>query len=283
MRSTLSEWVGYIPIRNPSGLDSEGSGGIPLRVLVLAIWPSHCGGAHLTDAIITNVYRNRILASLPAATIKQLAPHLTPVNLPRDLTLREPGRPGNHVYFLEDGICSIVVDLENGMTVEVGIIGRDGFVGISTALGAGQPPNRCFMQVPGYGYRVKTKILVELSEALPPLRLRLLQSVQGLFTQTAQTAACNRVHELHQRLARWLLMCHDRLQTEQIQITQEFLANMLGTRRSSVSVAAGMFQKAGIITYVRGRVNILNRDGLADAACECYKTVHDESVRLGLL
>jgi CRP-like cAMP-binding protein len=187
------------------------------------------------------------------------------------------------VYFLEDGICSIVVDLENGMTVEVGIIGRDGFVGISTALGAGQPPNRCFMQVPGYGYRVKTKILVELSEALPPLRLRLLQSVQGLFTQTAQTAACNRVHELHQRLARWLLMCHDRLQTEQIQITQEFLANMLGTRRSSVSVAAGMFQKAGIITYVRGRVNILNRDGLVDAACECYKTVHDESVRLGLL
>jgi CRP-like cAMP-binding protein len=205
------------------------------------------------------------------------------VNLPRELTLVEPGRSAGSAYFLEDGICSIVVDLVNGVTVEVGIIGRDGFVGMSAALGAGQSPNRCFMQVPGYGYRVNAKTLIELSDAFPRLRLRLLQSVQALITQTAQTAACNRVHELHQRLARWLLMCHDRLQTEQIAITQEFLANMLGTRRSSVSVAAGVFQKAGIITYVRGRVNILNRDGLVNAACKCYKIVHNESVRLGLL
>ncbi|MGA9668776.1 MAG: Crp/Fnr family transcriptional regulator [Terracidiphilus sp.] len=169
------------------------------------------------------------------------------------------------------------------MTVEVGIIGRDGFVGVSAVLGAGHSPNRCFMQIPGNGFRMKAKTLIELSDGSAALRMCLLRSVQGLLVQTAQTAACNRVHELHERLARWLLMCRDRVQTDQILITQEFLATMLGTRRSTVTVAAGMLQKAGLITYTRGHVTIQNHRGLIEAACECYKVVHDETVRIGLL
>lgn len=228
-------------------------------------------------------YENGLLASLPAQTIEQLAPHLVPVDLPLNLTLHEPGRPINSVYFLEDGVCSIVATMENGMCIEAGIIGRSGFVGIPSILGASHSPNRSLMQIGGYGFRVKAKILNGISEASAPLRQRLLQSAHGLLVQTAQTAACNRVHELHERLARWLLMCHDRMRTDQLLITQEFLANMLGTRRSSVTVAAGILKKAGLISYARGHVEIKDRAGLVDAACECYQVVHDEYVRLRLL
>ncbi|MFZ0744442.1 MAG: Crp/Fnr family transcriptional regulator [Terracidiphilus sp.] len=213
----------------------------------------------------------------------QLGPHLSPVDLPRNRVLHNPGQAVDTVYFLEDGVCSIVATMENGMTVEVGIIGREGFVGTPVALGTGQSTNRSFMQIPGHGFQVKAKILAEQSEAFPALRFGLLRCVQGLLVQTAQTAACNRVHELHERLARWLLMCLDRVQVDRVHITQEFLANMLGTRRSTVTVAALMLQKAGFIAYTRGHVTIDNREGLADVACECYQVVHNEYVRLGLL
>jgi CRP-like cAMP-binding protein len=228
-------------------------------------------------------YKNRLLASLPALAIQQLAPHLAPIDLPRNLTLQAPGQTVDTVYFLEDGVCSIVASMGNGSTVEVGLVGRDGLVGVSALLGGDRSPNRSFMQISGHGYRMKSKSLIEFSESSAPLRACLRRSVQGLLVQTAQTAACNRVHELHERLARWLLMCRDRVQSDQIQITQEILAMMLGTRRSSVTVAAGTLQKAGLITYTRGHVTIQNRAGLADAACECYRIVHDEIVRLGLL
>jgi CRP-like cAMP-binding protein len=224
-----------------------------------------------------------VLAALPDAVIKKLAPNLVPVNLPLNLTLIEPGHAVEYVYFLEDGVCSIVATMENGMAVEVGIIGRDGFVGTPVALGADQSPNRRFMQLAGYGFRVKAGILSDLADESAPLRVCLLRSVQGLIVQTAQTAACNRVHDLHKRLARWLLMCRDRIQTNKLSITHELLAVMLGTRRSSVTVAAGALQKAGLIAYARGQVVICNRAGLEGAACECYRIVRDESVRLGLL
>lgn len=228
-------------------------------------------------------HSNRVLASLPAREMQQLGPCLSPVDLPRNLTLHEPGQHVDTVYFLESGICSIVATMENGTTIEVGIIGRDGFVGSPVVLGADHSPNRCFMQIPGHGFKVKAKILIEQAEASAPFRLCLLRSVQALIVQTAQTAACNRVHELHERLARWLLMCHDRVQSDRLLITHEFLATMLGTRRSTVTVAAGILQKAGLISHTRGHVTIENYPGLADAACECYKVVHDESVRLCLL
>ncbi len=224
-----------------------------------------------------------MLASLPDAAIELLSSHLSPIDLPLNLTLRESGRAPNYAYFLEDGICSIVTTMESGMSVEVGMIGRDGFVGIPSILRAGHSPNRAFMQIAGHGFRVKAQTLTELSDASAPLRLCLLRSVYSMLVQTAQASACNRVHDLPERLARWLLACRDRIQTDQIPITQELLAVLLGTRRSSVTVAAGTLQKAGLITYRRGHVVIRDHTGLKDAACECYRILRDESVRLGLL
>ena len=227
-------------------------------------------------------YRNRLLASLPAAVLKQLSARLEPVPLPRGFVLRESGQALDFMYFLEDGVCSIVASMEDGMTIEVSLIGREGFVGTPEILGAGCSPIRTLIQIPGYGYRVKTEILTGMADASAPLRLCLLRSVHLLFVQTAQTAACNRVHDLHERLARWLLMCQDRVESAKIPITQEFLAGILGAHRSSVTVAAGVLQEAGLITLARGQVTIRNRAGLMDAACECYRIVHDEGIRLGL-
>jgi len=229
------------------------------------------------------IYKNRLLASMPAEVIQLVSPHLTLMDLPRNRTLKQANQVAEGAYFLEGGICSIVATMENGASVEVGLIGREGFVGTAAVLDTGRSPNYHFMQIPGYGYRMKAQVLRGLADTCTPLRLCLLRSVQGLLVQIAQTAACNRLHDLEERMARWLLMCRDRVQSDQILVTQEFLATMLGTRRSSVTVAAGILQKAGIITCSRGRVAILDHAGLADAACECYQVVHAEYVRLGLL
>jgi CRP-like cAMP-binding protein len=232
---------------------------------------------------VPQTYKNRVLASLPATELKRLAPHLSPVTLQINRSLHDPGQTVDTLYFLEEGICSVVVTMENGSSVEVGIIGRDGFVGLPAVLGAGRSPNRAFMQIPGHGFSVKATVLQEQFEASSELRLRLQRFVQAMLVQTAQTAACNRVHELEERLARWLLMCQDRVQNNRIKITHEFLAMMLGTRRTSVTVAAGMLHKAGLIAYSRGNVTIQNRKGLEQAACECHRIIHEEYVRLGIL
>ncbi len=237
----------------------------------------------MPSAPLQKRYRNTLLASLPAVTIQKLAPHLLPVDLPRELVLFETGQPIDFVYFIEQGVCSVMATMKDGTTVEVGLIGREGFVGIPALLGTVSAPFRCFVQIPGSGFRVKATVLLEQCNASATLRLCLLRCVHGALMQTAQTAACNRVHDLHERLARWLLMCRDRVQTDQIVITQELLAIMLGTRRSSVAVASAVLQKAGLITHTRGSVIIRNRTGLVKAACECYQVVHEESVRLGLL
>jgi CRP-like cAMP-binding protein len=240
-------------------------------------------GIRMPSAPLQKQYRNMLLAALPAVTIQKLAPHLLPVDLPRDLVLFETGQPIDFVYFIEQGVCSVVATMKDGTTVEVGLIGREGFVGIPALLGTISAPFRSFMQIPGSGFRVKAKVLLEQCDASAALRFCLLRCVHVALMQTAQTAACNRVHDLHERLARWLLMCRDRVQDDQIVITQEVLAIILGTRRSSVAVASAVLQKAGLITHTRGRVTIHNHSGLADAACECYQVVHDETVRLGLL
>ena len=228
-------------------------------------------------------YKNRVLASLPAAEMKRLRPHLSAVTLKMNRTLHDPGQTVDTVYFLEEGICSIVVSMENGSTVEVGITGRDGFVGLPAVLGTSHSPNRSFIQIPGHGFSVNATDLRDLSETSSELRLVLQRVVQGMLVQTAQTAACNRVHELEERLARWLLMCQDRVQSDHLPITQEFLAMMLGTRRTSVTVAAGMLHKAGLIAYARGQVTIQDRERLEHVACECYQIIRNEYVRLGLL
>jgi CRP-like cAMP-binding protein len=234
-------------------------------------------------ASVPKRYNNRVLASLSTLDIGRLAPHLSAVELPVNHSLQSPSQLEGVVYFPEEGVCSIVATMKNGATVEVGIIGRDGFVGMAAVLGTDHLPNRCFMQIPGHGFSVKSKILIEQIVQSRELHLCLLRSVQGLLVQTAQTAACNRVHELHERLARWLMMCYDRVRVDPVPITQEFLAMMLGTRRSTVTVAAGILQRAGLIAFARGQVTIKNHAGLAEAACECYQIVHDEYVRLNLL
>jgi CRP-like cAMP-binding protein len=223
-------------------------------------------------------YRNIVLSSMSAPDIERLGPHLTLVSLPRRQLLNTPGRALKAVYFLEDGVCCIVATLSKGTTVEVGLVGFDGLVGLPAILGASYSPNQYAIQISGYGYRLDSKILSEQFESSPSLRRIILRCVQGQLVQTAQTAACNRIHDLPQRLARWLLRCHNR-----VELTQELLATMLGTQRSSVAVAANELHQLGLITYTRGRVTINNRVGLERAACECYRVVYDEYVRLGLL
>lgn len=229
-------------------------------------------------------YRNMLLLSLSANERKRLEPHLLPVVLRQNQTLADAEEPVETVYFLEEGICSVVANLENGNTVEVGIIGRDSFVGLPAVLGTGSSVNRSFMQIAGSGYSIKAKALQQhFLEDSGELQQLMLRGIQGMLVQTAQTAACNRVHELEERLSRWLLMCHERTQNDFLPITHEFLATMLGTRRSTVTVAAGMLHKSGLIEYARGHVRIINRAGLEDVTCECYRIIRNEYIRLGLL
>ncbi|MFZ0305186.1 MAG: Crp/Fnr family transcriptional regulator [Terracidiphilus sp.] len=228
-------------------------------------------------------FKNRVLASLPADELKRIRPHLSQVTLKLNRTLHDPGQIVDTVYFLEEGICSTVVTMADGSTIEVGITGTDGFVGLPAVLGTRHSLNRSFMQIAGHGFSIKARALQEHFDGSSELRLSMQRVVQGMLMQTAQTAACNRVHELEERLARWLMMCEDRVQNDSIPITHEFLAMMLGTRRTTVTVAAGMLHKAGLIEYSRGHVAIKNREGLVHAACECYQVIHEEYVRLGLL
>ena len=237
----------------------------------------------MKSASLPGSFRNHALSSLPAHEIARLAPHLSPVILKVNRTLHHAGEPVDTVYFLEEGMCSIVVSMKSGTTVEVGMTGWEGFVGAPAVLGGGLSPNRCFMQISGHGYSIKAATLREELEQSPKLRLYLQRCVQGLLVQSRQTAACNRVHELEERLTRWLLCCHDRVRADRVPITHEFLAMMLGTQRTSVTLAAGILQQAGLISYSHGHVAIQNLKGLKAASCECYQVIHDEYVRLGLL
>jgi len=155
-------------------------------------------------------------------------------------------------------------------------------VGIPGLLGTKSMPSHTFIQIAGIGYRIKVQHLLEEFDRAGPLKKRLNRFIQAHLVQTAQTAACNRLHDIAARLARWLLMCHDRMESDSFYLTQEFLGHMLGTPRTTVTLAAGILHKAGLIDYARGRVHIRNRQGLEKAACECYKTIRDEFARLGI-
>ncbi len=267
---------------DPPALFVGGSGLALVRVQVRAL-PHVCAKEGAMESASVLLFRNRILASLPAPEAARLAPHLSPRVFKRNQTLYDAGQAIESVYFLEDGVCSLMVAMENGDTVEVGVIGREGFVGMAGLMGAVRSPNRCFIEIPGSGYAVKARTLAEqYVNSSSQLRLLLQKSIQGLLAQMVQTAACSRVHELEERLARWLLMCRDRMQADDLPITHESLAMMLGTSRSSVTEAAGMLQKAGLIEYSHGHMRIEDRKGLEKASCECYSVIHEEYVRLGL-
>jgi CRP-like cAMP-binding protein len=182
------------------------------------------------------IYKNRILSCLPMSDLKRLAPHLVPVILHVNDTLTIAGQGATDAYFLEEGLCSIVVKMKDGSTVEVGVIGKEGVVGAAAALGENQTPNRGFIQIAGSGFRIALKTLREEAAHSSELRECLQRSVQGLLMMTAQTAACNRVHEMHERLARWILTCHDRVESDRIPITHEFLGMMLGVGRPTVTI-----------------------------------------------
>jgi CRP-like cAMP-binding protein len=188
-----------------------------------------------------------------------------------------------YAYFLEEGLASVVVTTDRGETVEVGVVGKEGVVGIPILLGAGSAPGSTFIQIDGSGFRMKAQLLKEAFERPGQLRQILQKYLQAFLIQTAQTGVCNRLHPIQERLSRWLLSCHDRAESVRLPLTQEFLADMLGAPRTTVTLAAGILQKAGMIVYSRGNVVIKDRKKLEKAACECYGTVRDEYRRLSLL
>ena len=226
-------------------------------------------------------YKNHVLAALPKAEIARLRAHLSPVTLRLRAQLLD-GKAPAYAYFLEDGLASVVLPMNEGRTVEVGVIGIDGVVGLPVLLGAARMPGETFIQVEASGYRIKAQRLKEEFERPGELRRHLQKYVMANLVQSAQNAACNRLHTIGERLARWLLTCHDRIRSDRMPLTHEFLAQMLGAR-TTVTLAAGILHQAGLIDYSRGHVTIKNRSGLEKAACECYRVVRNEFDRLGLL
>lgn len=238
----------------------------------------------LQFASVQEPTRNSMLGMLSEPSVAALVAHLEPVTLKLNDVLHSPDQKIEYVYFLDSGICSIVVNLKDGSTIEVGIIGRESFVGAAVLLGTDRSRNGAFMQIAGSGQRLKVQTLQQLlSRDGGELRTCLMRGVQGLLTQAAQTAACNRMHGIEERLVRWLLLCQDRLESDDLPLTHEFLAMMLGTRRSTVTIAAGVLEKAGLIEHRRGTVKILNRERMEHAACECFSVIEDEYRALGLL
>ena len=226
--------------------------------------------------------KNVILLSLPDDEYSMLRPHLEFVELPHHTIMHEPGEKIEYGYFLNEGMTSLVVLTSDGRSVEVGIVGREGVVGTPLAVGLHRGPCRAIMQIPGAGVRVKAGVLQDILLAAPTLQMAMSRYalMQGL--QVAQIAACNRLHEIEQRLARWLLMCQDRVDSQLLHLTQDFMAQMLGTGRPTVSLAAGILQRAGLIQNSRGTVKILNRKSLEGAACECYGVIQHFNGGLGL-
>jgi CRP-like cAMP-binding protein len=216
---------------------------------------------------------NRILLDIPESEYAALSPHLEFVELPLHKTLLDPAEGFECGYFPDSGLISLVVFVSDGRSVEVGIVGREGFVGAPLAANITQTPYRAVVQAALRGFRVKADTLRALLPDAPQLRDQLVRYALMQGMQLSQLAACNRLHEIDQRLARWILMCQDRLEADLLPMTHEFFAEMLGTGRPTVSVAAAVLQRAGYIEYSRGNVKITNRDGLEGASCECYQVV----------
>jgi CRP-like cAMP-binding protein len=217
---------------------------------------------------------------LPAAEYERLLPHLELVPMPLGEALYESGGRLQHVYFPTTSIVSLLYVMEDGASAEIAVVGNEGILGISLFMGGETTPSRAVVQSAGYGYRLKAQLLKqEFNRAGPVLHI-LLRYTQALITQMAQTAVCNRHHSVEQQLCRWLLLSLDRLPTQELTMTQELIANMLGVRREGVTEAAGHLQRSGVIRYSRGRITVLDRPRLEKAACECYAVVKKEFDRL---
>jgi CRP-like cAMP-binding protein len=221
--------------------------------------------------------RNDILLSLPAKECALLLSELEFCEMNAYDLLNEMGEPIEFCYFMNSGMTSILTIMGDGKGVEVGLTGKEGFIGLPVIVGLKSSPTRAIVQITGNAYRLSTAQLLQALAKCPQLAKRLNRYSQELAMQATQVAACNRLHGVEERLARWLLMSQDRVQGDVVPLTQEFLSHMLGTRRASVTVAAGILQKAGLIKYARGSVTIVDRNKLEDAACECYSSINRQS------
>jgi CRP-like cAMP-binding protein len=224
--------------------------------------------------------QNLLIAALPAAEAQRWLPLLESVNLPLGLVLHESGSTLSHVYFPTTAIVSLLYVLASGASAEIAVVGNEGIVGVSLFMGGESTTSRAVVQSAGKGYRLNSRVMKdEFNRAGPVLHL-LLRYTQALITQMAQTAVCNRHHPLDQQLCRWLLLSLDHLPDNELVMTQELIANMLGVRREGVTEGALKLQQAGLIRYTRGRITVLDRPGLEKRSCECYSVVKKEYARL---
>ena len=231
-------------------------------------------------ASYTNPKKNELLAALPGVEWERWLPQLEAIEMPLGKVLYESGNKMTHVYFPTTAIVSLLYVLEDGASAEIAVVGYEGIVGISLFMGGSTTPSRAVVQCAGSGFRLRaSEMLQEFNRAGPVMHL-LLRYTQALITQMTQTAVCNRHHSLDQQLCRWLLLSLDRLEHNELVMTQELIANMLGVRREGVTTAAGELQDAGLIKYRRGHITVLDRPGLEKRTCECYGVVKREYDRL---
>ncbi len=224
--------------------------------------------------------KNHLLRVLPAAEFERLSPHLELVPMPLGQVLYESGSQLRHVYFPTTCIVSLLYVMEDGASAEIAVVGNEGIVGISLFMGGETTPSRALVQSAGHAYRLKGQFMKEEFTRGAALQHLLLRYTQALLTQMAQTAVCNRHHSVDQQLCRWLLLSMDRLPSNQLNMTQELIANMLGVRREGVTEAAGKLQATGLIHYNRGQITVLDRPRLEAQCCECYQVVKTEFDRL---
>jgi CRP-like cAMP-binding protein len=223
---------------------------------------------------------NHLLSVLPAADWARIAPHLVPVDMTLGQVVYESGSRLDHVYFPTNAIISLLYVMEDGASAEIAIVGNEGIVGIALFMGGETTPSRAIVQSAGRAYKLSAHILKEEFQHAGPIQRLLLRYTQALITQMAQTAVCNRHHSIDQQLCRWLLLSLDRLPSNELKMTQELIANMLGVRRSGVTEAATKLQGAGLIRYSYGHIVVLDRIGLEARVCECYAVVKREFDRL---
>lgn len=232
---------------------------------------------------MTNVHspkQNHLLDALPQPEFDRLMPSLELVQMKLGDALYESGGRLQHVYFPTTAIVSLLYVMEDGASAEIAVVGNEGILGISLFMGGETTPSRAVVQSAGWGYRLKAQILKHEFNLGGPMMRLLLRYTQALITQMSQTAVCNRHHSVEQQLCRWLLLSLDRLSGDELTMTQELIANMLGVRREGVTEAAGKLQRAGLIDYSRGHIKVLNRPGLESRVCECYQVVKTEFDRL---
>lgn len=229
---------------------------------------------------VSRLEQNQLLAALPELVRKRLFTHLEPIEMPLGKALHEPGSQMRYAYFPTTSIVSLLHVMEDGASADIAVVGNEGLIGIALFMGGETTPNRAIVRSEGHGFRLKAQLLKdEFNRGGPAMHL-LLRYTQALVTQASQTAVCNRLHSVDQQLCRWLLLSLDRLPSNELSMTQELIANMLGVRREGVTESAGKLQADGLIQYSRGRITVLDRKGLESRACECYQVVKKEFDRL---